>query len=304
MKDEFKVARIKPCKRNIDATPCVVIDQTPDVNFQGPDIIRVHFLCFNKVLQCNSAVLIRHSKYMRAVLPSITESKLTVPFTNVDWANILAVFTKLHQPFFTLPTATLRSSLDMLEINAYFDFVDPVFAQEQVNTLICETQAKSIASFMLGLDSIAETFQLVKRLQRVLQFTSSFELTKNYRDIVMRYIIPNIPCEPRKLLDFFTPEDFVHILTCRDWQYSKQHPLILLEIDKEYDVLDTYHNWLPARILQMRDTEVLVHFYGYTSIWDEWIDKLSSRFAESGRGITDSSLNRIKHINESVINRV
>ena len=46
------------------------------------------------------------------------------------------------------------------------------------------------------------------------------------------------------------------------------------------DVLDTVHKWYESAILQERDNKFFVHYIGWSSNWDEWIDKNSSRLGK------------------------
>lgn len=39
------------------------------------------------------------------------------------------------------------------------------------------------------------------------------------------------------------------------------------------DARDKYGNWFVAEILKVESNQVLVHFAGWSSKWDDWIDE-------------------------------
>ena len=50
-----------------------------------------------------------------------------------------------------------------------------------------------------------------------------------------------------------------------------------LEIDSLIEALDVQNLWFPARVMQLQDSKVLVHFLGWSDEWDEWIERDSTR---------------------------
>ncbi|OQS06218.1 ubiquitin family protein [Thraustotheca clavata] len=45
------------------------------------------------------------------------------------------------------------------------------------------------------------------------------------------------------------------------------------------DVKDTVNQWLEGTVLNTNETQVFIHYHGWPSRWDEWIDKNSNRLA-------------------------
>lgn len=45
------------------------------------------------------------------------------------------------------------------------------------------------------------------------------------------------------------------------------------------DIKDTSGEWLEGQICKIEGDKIQVHYYGWTSIWDEWIDNNSSRIS-------------------------
>eukprot|EP00825_Cyclidium_porcatum_P052191 TRINITY_DN9810_c0_g1_i1.p1 TRINITY_DN9810_c0_g1~~TRINITY_DN9810_c0_g1_i1.p1 ORF type:complete len:257 (+),score=46.34 TRINITY_DN9810_c0_g1_i1:65-835(+) len=52
-----------------------------------------------------------------------------------------------------------------------------------------------------------------------------------------------------------------------------------LKVGQWIDVKDTVNEWLEAQIVNKRNNEILVHYFGWNQIWDEWIDQSSNRVA-------------------------
>lgn len=51
------------------------------------------------------------------------------------------------------------------------------------------------------------------------------------------------------------------------------------EIGQWVDVKDTIDQWLEAQIIQVRNNQVYVHYNGWGTRWDEWIEMSSPRIA-------------------------
>ena len=45
------------------------------------------------------------------------------------------------------------------------------------------------------------------------------------------------------------------------------------------DCKDTMGDWYESVVLDVKDDQVLIHYEGWPNVWDEWIDKSSSRLA-------------------------
>eukprot|EP00742_Colponemidia_sp_Colp-10_P004703 GILJ01005016.1.p1 GENE.GILJ01005016.1~~GILJ01005016.1.p1 ORF type:complete len:538 (-),score=65.74 GILJ01005016.1:200-1813(-) len=55
-----------------------------------------------------------------------------------------------------------------------------------------------------------------------------------------------------------------------------------IQLYNRLDVLDTYHKWCEAFVIEMNDKQVKIHYKGFVSKWDEWIDKQSDRIRPVG----------------------
>jgi hypothetical protein len=51
------------------------------------------------------------------------------------------------------------------------------------------------------------------------------------------------------------------------------------EVGQWVDVKDTIDQWLEAQVIQIRNNQVYVHYNGWGTRWDEWIDFNSPRIA-------------------------
>lgn len=63
------------------------------------------------------------------------------------------------------------------------------------------------------------------------------------------------------------------IITGFDFSKSK------LEVGQWIDVKDTIDQWLEAQVIKVRNNEAYVHYNGWGTRWDEWIDFSSPRIA-------------------------
>lgn len=54
-----------------------------------------------------------------------------------------------------------------------------------------------------------------------------------------------------------------------------------LKIGQWVDVKDSVNQWLEAQVIKVNESEmkVFVHYNGWSSRWDEWIDMKSDRIA-------------------------
>jgi hypothetical protein len=55
------------------------------------------------------------------------------------------------------------------------------------------------------------------------------------------------------------------------------------EVNQKIDCKDSVNKWLPAQVVSVSDGRILVHYEGWTTKWDEWLDTNSSRIADYGR---------------------
>jgi len=51
------------------------------------------------------------------------------------------------------------------------------------------------------------------------------------------------------------------------------------EVGQWIDVKDTIDQWLEAQVIQIRNNQIYVHYNGWGTRWDEWIEMNSSRIA-------------------------
>ena len=63
----------------------------------------------------------------------------------------------------------------------------------------------------------------------------------------------------------------------KQWQHGSNHL-----INNRIDVLDTYNMWKEARVIDLNDTQVKIHYKGYAEKYDEWLHKTSPRIKEIG----------------------
>jgi hypothetical protein len=52
-----------------------------------------------------------------------------------------------------------------------------------------------------------------------------------------------------------------------------------LEVGQWIDVKDTIDQWLEAQVVKVRNNEAFVHYNGWGTRWDEWIEFSSPRIA-------------------------
>lgn len=53
-----------------------------------------------------------------------------------------------------------------------------------------------------------------------------------------------------------------------------------LEVGQWIDVKDTIDQWLEAQVIRVRNNQAYVHYNGWGTRWDEWIDFSSPRIAQ------------------------
>ncbi|EGZ18693.1 hypothetical protein PHYSODRAFT_503684 [Phytophthora sojae] len=71
-----------------------------------------------------------------------------------------------------------------------------------------------------------------------------------------------------------------------DWRHGKFYSEVqaeawrfTLEKNQLIDALDTDKKWYEARVIDLSDTQVKVHYRGWTAKWDEWLTRTSARIA-------------------------
>lgn len=52
-----------------------------------------------------------------------------------------------------------------------------------------------------------------------------------------------------------------------------------LEVGQWIDVKDTIDQWLEAQVIRVRNNQAFVHYNGWGTRWDEWIDFSSPRIS-------------------------
>lgn len=52
-----------------------------------------------------------------------------------------------------------------------------------------------------------------------------------------------------------------------------------LNLGQWVDVKDTIDQWLEAQVIDVKDEKVYIHYNGWGTRWDEWIDFSSPRIA-------------------------
>lgn len=82
------------------------------------------------------------------------------------------------------------------------------------------------------------------------------------------------------------------LLACRNnvcnYNALKSHTIgrqgMPFQLNNRLDILDQKNNWLEAFIIEINGPKIKVHFKGYTSKWEEWVDteKESYRIKEVG----------------------
>ncbi|KAI9980753.1 hypothetical protein PInf_010072 [Phytophthora infestans] len=72
----------------------------------------------------------------------------------------------------------------------------------------------------------------------------------------------------------------------RDWRHGKFYSEIQAEAwrfrlqkDQLIDALDTDNKWYESRVVDLAETQVKVHYRGWTAKWDEWVNRTSTRLA-------------------------
>lgn len=83
----------------------------------------------------------------------------------------------------------------------------------------------------------------------------------------------------------------------KQWRFGNQFYL-----NQRIDVRDTMGKWLEARVVDLNDKQIKVHYRGFKDIWDEWINVSSDRIAEIGSkskafGVGKFDPNRISRFN-------
>lgn len=63
----------------------------------------------------------------------------------------------------------------------------------------------------------------------------------------------------------------------KQWRHGAEFYL-----NQRIDVLDTTGKWIEARVVDINDTQIRVHYRGFKDRWEEWIEFNSDRIAEIG----------------------
>jgi hypothetical protein len=73
----------------------------------------------------------------------------------------------------------------------------------------------------------------------------------------------------------FNNEEITKSRVVSGFDFSKTN----YEVGQWVDVKDTIDQWLEAQIVQVRGTQVYIHYNGWGNRWDEWIEFNSPRIA-------------------------
>jgi len=68
----------------------------------------------------------------------------------------------------------------------------------------------------------------------------------------------------------------------------------VFEVGQWIDCRDTVNKWCEARIAAITETEVRVHYDGWTDRWDEWLDRASPRITRYGRFTSEIPRDKLK----------
>ena len=80
----------------------------------------------------------------------------------------------------------------------------------------------------------------------------------------------------------------------KQWRYGSD-----FNINNRIDVLDTYNMWKEAHIIDINDSQIKIHYKGYTARYDEWLHKTSDRIKEIGSKSTALGIGRTDPSNAS-----
>jgi hypothetical protein len=73
----------------------------------------------------------------------------------------------------------------------------------------------------------------------------------------------------------FDDQQIFQSRTISGFDFSKSK----LEVGQWIDVKDTIDQWLEAQVIKIRGNQAYVHYNGWGTRWDEWIDFSSPRIA-------------------------
>lgn len=80
----------------------------------------------------------------------------------------------------------------------------------------------------------------------------------------------------------------------KQWRHGQE-----FRLNNRIDVIDTYNYWKEARIIDLNDTQIKIHYKGYSERYDEWIHKNSERIKEIGSKSTAFGIGRTDPSNSS-----
>jgi OTU domain-containing protein 5 len=63
----------------------------------------------------------------------------------------------------------------------------------------------------------------------------------------------------------------------KQWRFGS--PFFL---NQRVDVRDTFGKWMEARVIDLNESQIRIHYRGFKERWDEWINFVSDRIAEIG----------------------
>ena len=72
-----------------------------------------------------------------------------------------------------------------------------------------------------------------------------------------------------------------------------------LQVGSECDACDAENEWITVTILNINGTQVKIHYNGWSSTWDEWLDISSERLQPlHSRVCSSSSTNVANHLEQ------
>ena len=96
--------------------------------------------------------------------------------------------------------------------------------------------------------------------------------SKESKEVIRQNLMTLDQLEAAKVNDF---EKVKPISSIKGFDFSDRK----LKIGQWIDVKDTIDQWLEAEVINVRESQVFVHYNGWGRRWDEWIDMNSPRIA-------------------------
>ncbi|KAL8017201.1 putative peptidase C19, ubiquitin-specific peptidase, DUSP domain, Chromo-like domain superfamily [Plasmopara halstedii] len=188
-------------------------------------------------------------------------------------------------------TASQSCSLKELQLKIW-----QIASKSQLSTMFADIQEESVSTalqvcYRVDEQSLWKSFKDV-RVQTDQTFTG-FQLAQNPELILESIRVEHLELNQQELKSgnvrvhqLLVEGRFESKENSRDWRHNRFYSQILaeawrftLESGQLIDAMDTDNKWYESRIVDLKANHVKVHYRGWTSKWDEWIDRLSSRLA-------------------------